>query len=194
MTSVGLGLAALLVAVWVLLWGSLTVANVASGIAVVAIVLWLVPDTRVRAALPTVRPLPALRFVGRILVEVVRANAVLTREVVTRSSSIRTGVVAVPLPLCSDGLVTLVANVLALTPGTMPVEVRRDPSAIYVHVLHLDDVDDVRRDVQHLAELAVAAFGSAEAVAALADRPAALESDEPATPESFDHAPGGGPS
>lgn len=184
-----LGFGALLVALWVLLWGSLTVANLLSGAAVVALVLWLVPDLGLRRGLPAVRPVAVARFGGRLLVEVVKANTVLTREVVSRRSSIHTGVVAVPLPLCSDGLLTLVANVLALTPGTMPVEVRKDPTELYLHVLHLHDVDRVRRDVQHLAELAVAAFGSPEAVAALAERPAAHDAADPTDPDGFDHGP-----
>jgi multisubunit Na+/H+ antiporter MnhE subunit len=60
-----------------------------------------------------------------------------------------------------------VANVLALTPGTMPIEVTRTPPVIYVHVLHLHDVEAVRRDIRTLSALAVRAFGSDSAVDAL---------------------------
>jgi multisubunit Na+/H+ antiporter MnhE subunit len=59
---------------------------------------------------------------------------------------------------------------LALTPGTLPVHVTREPPVIYIHVLHLHDIEAVRRDVQHLADLAVRAFGPPAAVAALAER------------------------
>jgi len=163
----GLGFGALLVAIWVLLWGSLTPANVLSGVAVAVLVLAILPDARFRLRRPTVRPLPALRFAALVLVDLFRANLVVTREILSRQSSINTGVVAVPLPLCSDGLLTLIANVLSLTPGTMPIEVTRTPPVIYVHVLHLRDVEAVRHDVQHLSALAVRAFGSAEAVAIL---------------------------
>ena len=37
---------------------------------------------------------------------------------------------------------------------------------LYVHVLHLRDVEEVRRDIQHLTDLTVRAFGSPDAVAA----------------------------
>lgn len=163
----GIGFGALLLAIWVLLWGSLTPANVVSGLAVVTLVMVVVTDTRVHARRPTIRLLAAVRFFLRVGADLLRANLVVTREIVSRGSSIKTGVVEVPLPLCSDGLLTLVANVLALTPGTMPLEVAREPATIYVHVLHLHDIDAVRRDVQALSALAVRAFGSADAVAAL---------------------------
>lgn len=163
----GAGLMVLLMAIWLLLWGSLTVANVVSGIAVVALVMVIVPDARIRQRPPPVRPVAVARLVLRIAVDLFRANWVVTREILSSASAINTGVVAVPLPHCSDGLLTLVANVLALTPGTMPLEVTRTPPVIYVHILHLQDLEAVRHDVTTLSNLAVLAFGSAAAVAAL---------------------------
>ncbi len=177
----GIGFGALLLGIWLLLWGSVSVANVLSGLLVVALVLVVVPDARFRFRPPTVRLLPTLRFVWRVVGDLVRANLVVTREIVSRGSSINTGVVAVPLPLCSDGLLTLVANVLSLTPGTMPIEVTRTPPRIFVHVLHLRDVEAVRRDVQSLTGLAIRAFGSDEAVAALDARLASLPPAGPIT-------------
>ena len=158
-----------LLGIWLLLWGSASPADVLSGIGVVAVVLWLLGAPRRTQARPVVHPIAAARFVIAVLFGVVRANAVLTREIITRQSSINIGVVAVPLAVCSDELLTLIANVLALTPGTMPVEVTNRPPVIYVHVLHLHDVESVRRDVRHLTTLAVRAFGSAEARAALTE-------------------------
>lgn len=176
MSAVGFG--ALLLGIWLLLWGSVSLANVLSGLAVVALVLVVIPDARFHGRRPTVRPVATVRFVIRVLADVLRANAVLTREILSRESSITTGVVAVPLPLCSDGLLTLVANVLSLTPGTMPIEVTREPPVIYVHVLHLRDVEAVRRDVQSLSALAIRAFGSSDAVAVL-DDPTRVPPTEP---------------
>ncbi len=171
MSVIGFGV--VLVVIWVLLWGSVTVANVLGGILVAAALLWVIGDATPgrgggRIHRPNVRLAPATSFVAQVLVQVVRANWVLTREVATRGSNINTGVVDVPLPVCSDGLLTLITNVMALTPGTMPVSVTEGETPVLsVHVLHLDSVDDVQHKVQQLAELAVRAFGSAEAVAGL---------------------------
>ncbi len=163
----GLGLGAVLLGIWLLLWGSTSPADILSGIVVVAVVLWIIPEARFTARRPTVRPVATLRFLAHVVGGLFTANLVVTREILSKGSSINIGVVAVPLPGCSDGLLTLVANVLALTPGTMPVEVTHDPQVIFVHVLHLDEVEDVRRHVQRLSALAVRAFGSPEAIAAL---------------------------
>jgi multisubunit Na+/H+ antiporter MnhE subunit len=78
--------------------------------------------------------------------------------VLARRGRLCTGVVEAPLPDCSDGLLTLIVNVLALTPGTAPVHVTRHPTVLHVHVLQLHDVEATRREVQHLADLAMKAF------------------------------------
>ncbi|HRE00029.1 MAG TPA: Na+/H+ antiporter subunit E [Ilumatobacteraceae bacterium] len=86
---------------------------------------------------------------------------------VTRGSSIHTGIVACPLRTDSEAILTFLANVLSLTPGTMAVHVQNDPPLIYVHVLHLRSPDDTRRSFYNLEELTVRAFGSPEAILAL---------------------------
>lgn len=159
----GLGLAL----IWVLAWGTPTPANILGGLAVAAVLMAVSPDTFPARRRGRLRPVAIARLVAFVLKEVVVANVQLTREVLSRESNITTGVVAVPLPECSDGLITLVTNVMAVTPGTMPLEVTRQPTVMYVHVLLLGDVEQVRRDVQHLAGLAYRAFGSEEAIAAL---------------------------
>lgn len=155
-----------LLAIWCLLWGSVSVANVVSGLAVVAVILLVLPDTRFAERMPKVRPLALLRLGGRIVVDLLWSNVVVSREILTRDSAIHSAVVKVPLPFCSDALLTFVADVLALSPGLMPIEVTRNPGVIWVHVLQVDDVERVRHDVRSLAELSVRAFGSAEAIAA----------------------------
>jgi multicomponent Na+:H+ antiporter subunit E len=71
------------------------------------------------------------------------------------------------MAFCSDLVITVVANAITLTPGTLTVELRRDPTTLYVHVLHLSDLDEVRRDIRTLQRKVVRAIGSAHALALL---------------------------
>ena len=168
-------LGAWLLVVWLALWGTVTAANVISGLAVAAAVQ-LIPlparDLRFRF-----RPLRVLHFLAHFAWELVRASVVVAREVATPRDRIRTGVVAVPLRGASDALVTLVADAVTLTPGTLTLEARRDPPTLYVHVLHLDDVEEVRRSIRRTEVLAVRAFGSPSAVAGLAEDDTAVLHD-----------------
>ena len=144
---------------WVLLWRDVSVANVASGLAVGGLVDLAQPARRGPRGAHRVRPLALLSFIGFFAVKLVESNIVLAREVMTPTNKIRTGVIAVPIHPCSDGVVTLVANAVSLTPGTLTLEVRRlETPTLYVHVLHLHDVERARHDVRELARRAAAAF------------------------------------
>jgi multicomponent Na+:H+ antiporter subunit E len=162
-----LALGALLVAIWVFLWGYLTVANVLSGIVVVAALLAVFPTGRPRRPTYVVRPIAVLRLVLYFVRSLLVANVVLAWEVLSRRDRIRTGVVEVPVLGVSEGILVFVANVTALTPGTLAIEVTPEPPTLYIHVLHLHDVEHVRRDIRRLEELIVRAFGTPDAIAAL---------------------------
>lgn len=151
--------AAAIVAMWVLAWGSATFANLLGGLIVAAVLLVVTPGALGGGGRrPPFRPLAIARFVGFALVEMVRANVSLARDVFAPRSRLHPGVMAVPLPRCSDGLLTLITNVLAITPGTNPVHVETDPAVVYVHVLHMHDVEASRTEVLRLADLAFRAF------------------------------------
>ncbi len=148
-----------LVALWVLLWGRFTVANMASGIVVALLVTLVFPSARGESHRFPVRPIANLRLLGNVGWQLLVSNVALTREILTRRSHIRTGVVVCPLRTDDEWSAALVANILALSPGTIPVRVESDPGVIYVHALHLDDPDDFRRMVAHLESLVVDAYG-----------------------------------
>jgi multicomponent Na+:H+ antiporter subunit E len=88
--------------------------------------------------------------------------------VVAPRDRIRTAIVAVPLRGCSDAVVTLIADAISLTPGTLTVEVRREPLTLYVHALDVRDVGVLQGEVRTLEVLAVKAFGDEDALAGLA--------------------------
>jgi len=148
-----------LVALWLLAWGDASVANVVSGLAVAALLLIAFPPGRHRPGAPRVRPGGVLRLIAHVLAQLVPANVLVAREIVTRRSRVRTGVLAYRLQHPSAEVMALVANVIALTPGTMTVEATLDPPVIYVHFLLLHDVEAARRSIARLERLAVGALG-----------------------------------
>ncbi len=155
----------LLVLIWVSLWGDLSVANVLSGLAL-ALAIVAVFGGRSGGQL-IVRPLPALRFALYFLRKLVESTVVVARAVITPREGVHTGVVAVPLAGCSDAVVTLIADAISLTPGTLTIEVRRDPPILFVHALDVRDVSGVQADIRRLEILAIRAFGTADAIEGL---------------------------
>ncbi len=161
----GLARVVWLVAVWVALWGDLSVANVLSGttLAVVLLVVFPVHGERSRGLL--LRPWAIARLVGYFLGTLVSSNVALTRAVLSREDRLRTGVIEVRMLTDSDGLLTVMNHLTALTPGTTVIEVKRDPARMYVHVLQLTDIDTARAAVRRLELLVIEAFGPVDLVA-----------------------------
>jgi multicomponent Na+:H+ antiporter subunit E len=152
----GLRVAALVV-LWLLAWGEASVANVVSGVVVAgALLVAFPPDPPEVGPRARLRVLGLLRLIAYVAVQLVTSNYLVAREIVSRGSNIRAGVLAYEPVQPSDQVLTLMANVIALTPGTMTVEATRDPSVLYVHFLLLDDVAQARRTIARLEALVVA--------------------------------------
>ncbi len=147
-----------LVLLWLLAWGEASVANVVSGVLVAGALLVAFPP-RARRSSGRIRPVGVLRLLLYVAGQLVTSNYLVAREILSRRSTVRAGVLAYELRRPSDEVVTLMANVIALTPGTMTVEATRDPAVLYVHFLLLDDVDGARRAISRLEDLAVATIG-----------------------------------
>ena len=53
-----------------------------------------------------------------------------------------------PLTLTGDARITLLANMITLTPGTLTVDVTDDRSALIVHAIDCPDVEAARADIR----------------------------------------------
>lgn len=162
-----LGRGAFLFAVWVLLWDNFSAANVVSGLVVVTVVLTVFPTRRSRDAPFVFRPVAAARLGWFVLSQALQANAFIVRSVVRPGRYVHAGILTVPLHSPSDGVLSFVANVIALTPGTATIEVLSSPPALVLHVLDVGDPEEVARGVYELEELTVRAFGGADLVEGL---------------------------
>lgn len=158
MTARHVAALAWLVLVWTALWGGLAPTNAVPGAVVGAALLVLFPVSRPPRS-TVVRPLRAAWFLLVFLWELFEASVIVAIESVTPNERINEGIVEVEVRGVSPLTVTIVANAISLTPGTLVIEVAEDPARLYVHVLHLRDVEAVRRDIQRLEARAVAAFG-----------------------------------
>jgi multicomponent Na+:H+ antiporter subunit E len=59
------------------------------------------------------------------------------------------GVIAVPLDARTDAEITLLANLITLTPGTLSIDVSADRKVLYIHTMDLgDDPVRFRREIK----------------------------------------------
>lgn len=143
-------------AMWMLMWSDLSLANFLAGVGLaIAIAAFGEPGPRQLIF----RPLPALRFAGHFGWALFQSTASVTRTVIAPQHRLSTGIIGVPLTDCPDALITIVANCVSLTPGTLSVEVTRDPTVLYVHALDARPIEEIRADVRRFELLTINAFG-----------------------------------
>lgn len=83
-----------------------------------------------------------IAFVFFFLYELVKANIQVAYDVVTPTFYMRPGIVAIPLDAKTDLEITLLANLISLTPGTLSLDVSDDKKVLYVHAMYVKDRDD----------------------------------------------------
>jgi multicomponent Na+:H+ antiporter subunit E len=89
-----------------------------------------------------------VRFFAFFLRELVVANIQLAGLVLKPRLDIQPGVVAVPLDARTNLEITLVANLIALTPGTLSLELSPDGRVLYVHGIDVRDGKEFVRKIK----------------------------------------------
>jgi multicomponent Na+:H+ antiporter subunit E len=151
-----------LAVVWVALWGDLSALNVVSGLLVAMAVCLVFPLPRLQLHLH-VRPLPLGRLILHFLVDVVIASAQVTWTTLQFHRQPRNAVIEVQLRTPSDFVMTVVAEMTSLVPGSLVVEARRSTHTLFLHVLDARNeagVSKMRREVFALERRIVLAFGT----------------------------------
>jgi multicomponent Na+:H+ antiporter subunit E len=93
-----------------------------------------------------------IRFVGFYLSELIMANVRVAIDVVTPRHRAKPGVVAVPLDAESDAEITILANLITMTPGSLTLDVSDDRRVLYVHAMFVEDPDAFRRRLKNSFE------------------------------------------
>jgi multicomponent Na+:H+ antiporter subunit E len=137
----------LLALVWAALTGSFTIANIVFGLLLGSLALYLVREQ--------LEPRRGRRRAGRILSlavlfikELILSGWRVARLVTSPRMDLRPGIFAYPLKVSSDFEITLLANLITLTPGTLSVEVSDDRRTLFVHAIDCSDVEKTVREIR----------------------------------------------
>ena len=141
----------LLALVWVALTGQVTLGNLFGGFVLGYLVLWL--TQRLWDSAPYVhRVRRLLGFTLFFLWELLLANLRVAILVLSPLRRLRPAVVALPLTAHTDTEITLLANLITLTPGTLSLDVSADRRVLYVHAMDVADMEQFRRDIARLEQ------------------------------------------
>ncbi|WJR67691.1 Na+/H+ antiporter subunit E [Neorhizobium sp. CSC1952] len=132
--------------VWVAITGSATLHNLILGFALSTLSLWIVRGE--------VGTRGYWRRLGRILsllalfLKELALSAWKVAVLVMRPRmDLKPGIFAFPLTVDRDFEITLLANLITLTPGTLSVDVSEDRKTLFVHAIDCSDIEATKRDI-----------------------------------------------
>jgi multicomponent Na+:H+ antiporter subunit E len=149
-----------LVLVWILLWGTVSAANILSGLAVALLITLLLP-------LPTVpiegrvHPLSLVRLVFTVAYYLVLSSVQVAWLAVKPGPPPLSAVLRAHLAVKSDLVLALAVNIFNLIPGSIVLEIDQARRMLYMHVIDVGSdraVSRFYRQVSVVERLLVASF------------------------------------
>jgi multicomponent Na+:H+ antiporter subunit E len=137
---------AVFTAFWLAVSGSFTIPNLVLGIVASALSLLLIRG-RARSEGRRIRPLKVLSLLVLFIKELALSAWKVAVLVASPKMALKPGIFAFPLTVDRDFEITLLANLITLTPGTLSVDVSEDRRVLYVHALDCSDPVATRRDI-----------------------------------------------
>lgn len=128
----------LLTIIWVALTGSFAYLNFIFGFLISFFVMWIISRDNDDRKYFTI----AFKVVGfflYFLYEFFKATIQVAFEVVTRKFHMKPGIIKMPLEAKTDLEITILSNLISLTPGTLVVDVSEDKKVMYVHGMYIED-------------------------------------------------------
>ncbi|KGO35126.1 MAG: Na+/H+ antiporter subunit E [Desulfoprunum sp.] len=85
------------------------------------------------------RPLQLLRYFAVLLWDIVVANLVVARLILGPTRKLRPAFIRLPLDLCHEFAIVVLANTISLTPGTVSADLSLDRRTLLIHALDVED-------------------------------------------------------
>ncbi len=133
---------------WALLTGRVTVGNLTLGFLLGYIALNLLYPGTDRKSSYFRKTMQLIRFALYFTKELIVSSWRVAADVIKPLPEMRPGVIGIPLDAETDLEITLLANVISLTPGTLSLDVSDDRKTLYIHAMYVVNPDDLRKEIK----------------------------------------------
>lgn len=144
-------LSVMLLVFWLLLANTVSVGQVLLG----SLLAWGLPLYTARFWPDQVRlrrPQVLARFVATLLYDILVANIEVARLVIGSPQRLRPAFVQMPLALRNQVAISLLANTVSLTPGTVSAHLSLDGRTLTIHILDADDTGAIVQSIRERYE------------------------------------------
>ena len=142
----------LLALVWAAITGSFTPANIVFGFLLGAVALSIIRE-QASSNRYFMRPLRVLSLAILFVRELIVSAWRVAKLVLSPKMDLKPGIFAYPLKVDQDFEITLLANLITLTPGTLSVDVSEDRRVLFVHAIDCSDpvatIGEIEQGFEH---------------------------------------------
>jgi multicomponent Na+:H+ antiporter subunit E len=94
-----------------------------------------------------------LRLGWNFLYELVLSNIQVVKVVIQPKLEIQSALIRLPIELENDLSITLLANMITMTPGTITMDVADDRKSLVIHCLNVTDIEGTKQTIREKFEL-----------------------------------------
>ncbi|HCL66339.1 MAG TPA: Na+/H+ antiporter subunit E [Rhizobium sp.] len=136
----------LMAIVWAAITGSASLHNLIFGFVLSTLTLGLIRG-QINGTGYITRATRVASLAWLFFVELAKSAWKVAIMVVSPKLEIQPGIFAYPLTVTRDFEITLLANLITLTPGTLSVDVSEDRKTLYVHAIDCSDPEGTKREI-----------------------------------------------
>lgn len=93
-----------------------------------------------------------LLFIVFYLKEILVSSLFVAWDIITPKNYMKPGIVEVPIDLKSETAIIALANLIAMTPGSLTLDMTPDKKKMYIHVMYLHDKEEFIRKTKRQIE------------------------------------------
>jgi multicomponent Na+:H+ antiporter subunit E len=138
----------LIALLWSLLIGKVSVGSLSAGFVLGYFALALLYPSSGGKSTYFQKTMQGIRFALFFTKELVVSSWRVAIDVVKPLPHMRPGVVGIPIDAETDLEITMLANVISLTPGTLSLDVSEDRKTLYIHAMYVVNPDDLRKEIK----------------------------------------------
>ncbi|MCX4186680.1 Na+/H+ antiporter subunit E [Methylophaga sp. OBS4] len=98
------------------------------------------------------RPWLLVKYIVIVLYEILVANVIVAKLILSRQDKLQPGFLHIPLELESPIAIAILANTISLTPGTVTCDLSDDRRSLLVHALHVEDPQATVQEIKQMFE------------------------------------------
>lgn len=140
------GLSALLLSIWLLVNNTISPGHILLG-GVLAILIPYFTSAFSPGEIRFTHPVLIIKYLGRLVLDILAANLQVSLWIIQPNRKLQPVFVRYKLMLDSELAISVLANTISLTPGTVSCDISSDHQHLLIHCLHTKDPESVIRQI-----------------------------------------------